>query len=127
MIFIIGGTDLVPLALPGGITWKRVNVDGNNGMTMQDGSRHEDRIAARYEWSFKFRPMTAAQQAALLSLLDPRVVTAQFTDPQTNGAATAVYYVSDVPAGYLISRTDGTEYWGGITATFRSRDGLASF
>jgi len=126
MNFIISGTDLVPLALPGGISWKRVNVTGKNSMVMQDATLIEDVIAARYEWSFKFRPMTAAQQAALLTLLDPRKVTVTFTDPQTNASATADYYVSDVPSGYLIRRTDGTEYWGGISATFTSKPGLVS-
>ena len=124
MIFKIGGssgTDLVPLAAVGGISWKRVNVTGGNGMTMQDATLYSDITAHRYEWSFKFRPMTAAEQAALLTLLSSSAVTVQYTDPETNSAKTATYYVSEIPAGYLIKRTGGTEYWGGMAATFTAQ------
>jgi len=124
MVFKIGGssgTDIVPLAATGGISWKRINIEGGNGTLMADGTLFEDRIASRYEWSWKFRPMTAAEQAALLTLLKASSVTVYYTDPQTNTNTTSVYYVSDVPAGYLIKRTGGTEYWGGMTATFTAR------
>lgn len=124
MIFKIGGsdgTDIVPLAAVGGIKWKRINVDGGNGMTMADGTVFQDRIAARYEWTFAFRPLSAADQAALLTLLRPKSVSVLYTDPQTNDNATDDYYISEVPAGYLIKRTGGTEYWGGITATFSGK------
>ena len=127
MIFVINGTDIVPFALPGGISWRRVDVNGNNSMTMQDGSQLEDRIAARFEWTFKFRAMTADEQAALLALLTPGSVDVQFTSPETHTVTTAVYYVSQISAGYLTRRTNGFEYWGGMSATFSSRAGLVSF
>ena len=125
MIFEVNGTDIMPFAAVGGVTWKRTYVEGSNSMIMQDGTQLIDRIAERYEWSFKFRPMTAAEQAALLSLLDPRTVSVRYTDPQTNTTETAAYYVSEIPAGYLTQRTSGTEYWGGLAATFSSKPGLA--
>lgn len=124
MIFKIGGsggTDIVPLAAVNGISWKRAVIKGGSDMLMMDGTIYEDRIASRYEWTFKFRPMTAAEQAALLALLNPAYVTVQYTDPQRNTLATSVYYVSEVPSGYLIKRTNGPEYWGGITATFTAQ------
>ena len=124
MIFKIGGgagTDIVPMAATGGISWKRVNIEGGNGAVMADGTMFKDRLASRYEWTFAFRPMTAAEQAALLELLNVRYVTVLHTDPETNEDVASIYYVSDVPAGYLIKRTDGTDYWGGMTATFTGR------
>jgi len=124
MIFEVNGTDIMPFALPGGVTWKRTYVEGSNSMIMQDGTQLIDRIAERYEWSFKFRPMPAAELATLLSLLDPRTVSVRYTDPQTNTTETAAYYVSEIPAGYLTQRTSGTEYWGGLAATFSSKPGL---
>lgn len=125
MVFKVNGTDILPYAMVGGISWKRVNVEGGNGMIMADGTERKDRIAARYEWTFNFRPMTAAEQATLLTLLNPRTVTVEYTDPQTNSTDTAYYYVSDVPAGYLVKRTGGTEYWGGMSATFTAQPGRA--
>ena len=125
MTFKVNGTDIMPYAMVGGVSWKRVNVEGGNGMVMQDGTLYADRIAARYEWEFNFKPMTAAEQAALLTLLSPRSVTVEYMDPQANATATDVYYVSDVPAGYLVQRTNGVEYWGGMTATFTLQPGKA--
>lgn len=124
MIFKIGGsggTDIVPYAATNGISWKRANITGGNGTLMADGTLLEDRIASRYEWSFKFRPVTAAELKMLLQLLSANNVTVQFTDPQTNSSSTAIYYVSDVPAAYLLKRTGGTEYWGGLTASFKAQ------
>ena len=125
MIFEVNGTDIMPFAIVGGISWKRANVEGGNSMVMMDGTQHLDRIAARYEWTINFKPMTAEDQAALLTLLDPRSVTVRYTDPHTNAEATDIYYVSEVPAGYLVQRTNGVEYWGGMTATFSMQPGKA--
>jgi len=126
MVFVVNGTDIMPLALADGVSWKRVNIEGSNSMTMQDGTDVLDRIAVRYNWTFKFKSMTAAEQAALLTLLDPRSVSVRFTDPQTLAEETVDYYVSDIPAGYLTKRTNGTEYWGGLTASFSSKPGVAT-
>ena len=121
MVFRVNGTDIVPFAMVGGISWKRVNVEGGNNMVMQSGNQYRDRIADRYQWTFNFRPMTAAEQASLLTLLSPKSVSVNFTDPVTNSMSSSTYYVSDVPAGYLVKRTGGTEYWGGMSATFDER------
>ena len=122
MIFKVNGTDIMPYAMVGGVSYKRVNVEGGNNMRMQSGKKRLDRIASQYDWIFNFRPMTAAEQATLLTLLSPKSVNVQFTDPQTNTTATATYYVSDVPAGYLVKRANGVEYWGGMSATFEESD-----
>ena len=66
--------------------------------------------------------MNISQIRTLLTLLSPKSVNVQFTDPQTNTTATATYYGSDVPAGYLVKRTNGVEYWGGLSATFEESD-----
>lgn len=113
--------DIMPFVITNGISWKRTYIAGQNGMTMQDGTTILDRIAAKHEWTFAFKPMTAADQAALLALLNPERVTVKHTDPETNTVVFDVFYVSEVPASYLIQRTDGTEYWGGMTATFSAR------
>ena len=125
MIFEVNGVDIVPFAMVGGISWKRINVEGGNGMIMANGTDRKDRVTARYEWDFAFKPMTAADQATLLTLLNPESVQVRFTDPQTNSPNTDIYYVSDVPAGYLVKRTNGVEYWGGMTATFSAQSGNA--
>ena len=88
-----------------------------------DGSRYRDTIASPYEWSFAFKPLTAEKLSEILALLDPDQVTVRFTDPESREVLTSVYYVDEVPAAYLVTRTDGTEYWGGLKATFSSKAG----
>lgn len=113
--------DIMPFVMVGGISWKRKYIDGGNAMTMQDGKTLLDRITDKHEWTLAFKPMTAADQAALLALLDPQSVMVRHTNPETNSIEYDVFYVSEVPASYLIQRTGGTEYWGGMTATFSAR------
>lgn len=113
--------DLMPFIMVGGLSWKRSYVDGGNAMVMQDGTRMNDRIADKGEWTAAFKPMTAADQATILGLLSGQSVTLKYTNPETNADTTDAFYVSEIPSGYLIQRTDGTEYWGGMTATFSAR------
>ena len=113
--------DLMPYIVTGGISYKRVYVEGGNSMVMQDGTKFVDRIASKSQWSVVFKPMTAADQATVFSLLDPRVVTLKVTDPETATDRISEYYVSDLPASYLVKRTGGTEWWGGLAATFDER------
>ena len=124
MVFKIGGSgglDIVPYAATGGISWKQVPIKGGNDTITADGTVYEDIIGWRYEWAFKFKPMTAAALASLLNLLNSGYLTVQYTDPVTNALDSASYYVSGVPAGYLVKRQGGTEYWGGMAATFTSQ------
>ena len=124
MIFKLGGsggTDIVPLAATNGISWKRTPIKAGNDTVMADGTIYEDTIGWRYEWFFKFKPMTAAALASLLNLLNAGYMTVQYTDPGTNALASTTYYVSGVPAGYLVKRQNGTEYWGGLAATFTAQ------
>lgn len=122
VVFSIGGTNIVPFAAVGGVSRKRNNVEGGNNMKMQSGAQFADRIAAGDEWTFNFRPLTAAEQATLLGLIDPSGVTVQHTDPETNTVISGFYYPSDIPATYLVKRADGTEWWGGLSVTFSSRN-----
>lgn len=123
MIFEVNGVDIVPYAAVGGISFKRQIVEGKNSMRMMDRSRFRDLVAAPYEWSFKFKPLTAEDLSELMQLLDPKKVSVTFTDPVSLDYITCNYYIGELPAAYLITRADGTEYWGGLSATFSSQPG----
>lgn len=123
MIFEVNGFDIVPYAAVGGISWKRQIVEGKNSMRTMDRARFRDLVAAPYEWSFKFRALTAEELSELLQVLDPKKVSVCFTDPVTLDDITSDYYIGELPAAYLVTRTDGTEYWGGLSATFSSQAG----
>lgn len=123
MIFEVNGVDIVPYAAVNGITWKRQIVEGKNSMRTMDRSRFRDLVASPYEWSFKFRALTAEELSELLQLLDPEKVSVTFTDPVSLDYKTDYFYIGDVPAAYLITRDNGTEYWGGLSATFSSQSG----
>ena len=113
--------DITPYLAVGGIAWKRSYVEGENNMVMQDGTRFLDRIAAKGDWSLSFRPMTAAEQQTILSLLPPTIITVRLTDPEQGDSIVATYYAGEVSSSYLVKRTGGTEYWGGMTVSLSAR------
>ena len=114
MVFTIGGVDITPYIAHGGIKWSRNDVDGANAGRMQNGEMQRDRIATKYRWDITCRPLTAAEQATILQLIQPEYISVTYTDPLTNTTATGVYYSNNFPSTYLIQSPNGKEYWSGL-------------
>ena len=123
MIFEVEGVDIVPYAAPNGISFKRQVVEGKNSMRMMDRSRFRDLVATPYEWTFKFRALSADELSELMQLLNPKKVFVVFTDPESQDDKSGYFYIGEVPSAYLTTRADGTDYWGGLSATFSSQAG----
>lgn len=115
MVFKIGGVDITPYIAFGGIKWSRNDVDGANAGRMQDGEMKRDRISTKYRWDITCRPLKAEEQATILQLIQPEYITVMYTDPLTNSVTSGRYYSNNFPSTYCILRTDGTEYWTGLT------------
>ena len=113
--------DITPWLAGNGISWKRGYVEGGNSMVMQDGTQFIDRIASKSDWSLAFKPMTAADQQTLLALLTPSIITMRVTDPEQGASVVATYYAGEVSSSYLVKRTGGTEWWGGMTVALTAR------
>ena len=121
MVFKINNVDIMPYIAAGGLKWSHSDISGSNKMTMQNGLTNRDRIASKYKWQISCKPLTAEDQATVLSLIAPEYVTVQYTDPQTNTLQTGTFYSDSYPSTYLIKRADGTEYWGGLAFPLEQR------
>lgn len=106
--------DIIPYIALGGIKWSRNDVDGANAGRMQNGEMQRDRVATKYRWDITCRPLTAAEQAIILTLIEPEYITVKYTDPQTNSVMTGTYYSNNFPSTFLIRRVNGEEYWSGL-------------
>ena len=107
--------DITPYIAQGGVKWLRNDVDGSNAGRMQNGEMMRDYIATKYRWDITCRPLTAAEQSVVLQLIQPVYIEVKYTDPLTNTVVQDVqYYSNNFPSTFLISRTDGTEYWTGL-------------
>ena len=114
MTFSINGVDITPYIAYGGLKWSRNDVEAANAGRMQNGDMQRDRVAIKYRWDVTCRPLTGAEQATLLTLINPVYVNLKFTDPLTNDIETGTYYSNNIPSTFTIRHPDGTEYWTGL-------------
>ena len=114
MVLKINNVDITPYIAFGGVKWSRYDVDGPAAGRMQDGSMVRDRVATKYRWDITCRPLTADEQATLLTLLQPEYVLVDYTDPLDNAVKSAYYYSNNFPSTYCLRRPDGTELWSGL-------------
>lgn len=106
--------DITPYIAHGGLKWSRNDVDGANAGRTQDGTMERDRVAIKYRWDVTCRPLTASEQATLLTLINDQYFLLEYTDPVDNAVKTAECYSNNFPSTYLIQYPNGTEYWNGL-------------
>ena len=106
--------DITPYIAHGGLKWSRNDVEASNAGRMQTGEMERDRVAIKYRWDVTCRPLTAAEQAMILTLVNPEFVEVKYTDPLTNSEARETYYSNNIPSTFAIAHPDGTEWWTGL-------------
>lgn len=115
MILKVNGFDMTPYIAFGGLSWQRADVDGPNAGRMQNGDMIRDRIAIKFRWDVKCRPLTGAELARVLTAIEPEYVTVEYTDPMTNTVRSGQFYSNNIPASFAMRKADGTEWWQGVT------------
>lgn len=114
MVLTINGTDILPYVAEDGIEWQRNDLDGPNAGRSLSGLLIRDRVAIKATLKITCRPLTGAQLATVLSLIEPEWVTVVYTDPTTNAAATKTMYSNNVPA--TLHNSNGTvDTWTGLS------------
>ena len=106
--------DITPYIAFGGLKWSRNDVEAANAGRMQNGDMQRDRVAIKYRFDVTCRPLTGAEQATILTLINPVYVQVKYTDPLTNTTVTGSYYSNNIPSTFAIHQTDGTEIWTGL-------------
>ena len=114
MTFKIDNVDITPYIAQGGIKWSRNDVDGPNAGRTLSGEMERDRVAIKYRWDITCRPLTATEQATLLTLINPVFFEVTYTDPLDNTDKTADCYSNNFPSTYLIKLANGAEMWSGL-------------
>lgn len=116
MDLIVNGVDLTPYIFKQGVKWSRNDIDGPNaGRTQNDGDMIRDRRAIKTRLDVTCRPMTTEECRIVLQAIRPEYVTVRYLDPMEGEVVTKKMYSSNVPATFLMTRPDGTEWWTGIT------------
>lgn len=121
MVLTINGVDFVPFLAPGGYECSREDRDGENEMVTLSGAELRDRLAVKKIIRVDCRPLNNVDAAAALKAIEPEYVSVTHTDPAENGLATRVMSVRSAPAKRLTGRSDGTEWWRGISFELRER------
>ena len=114
MVFQINGVDITPYIAFGGLKWSRNDVEAANAGRMQNGLMQRDRVAIKYRWDVTCRPLTAEEQATVLTLIESEYVTVTYVDPTTNTTQTGTYYSNNIPSTFAIIDSKGIEWWTGL-------------
>lgn len=114
MILEIDGIDIIPYVASGGIQWQRTDVDGDGAGRDLQGNLRRNRVATKRRLDITCRPLTADEAKTVLTAILPEWVTVRYTDPQA-GVVTRKMYANNHPATFLFRKSDGTEWWNGIT------------
>lgn len=115
MVLEINGMNMVPYIAYGGLQWQRADVDGEGAGRALSGTMIRDRVAIKIRWDVTCRPLTAEEQAKILSAVEPEFVSVRYIDPVTNTVKTGTFYSNNIPSTYAMKDRFGIERWTGLT------------
>ena len=115
----IGGVDLLPFVVKGGIEWTRNDVDSSNAGELQDGTIRRDRKIMRRKMQITMRTLTTAEMKIVQQAIYPQWVEVSFLDPLEGEVITRTFYSNNVACTAATEHTlrDGTKEvkWRGFT------------
>ena len=114
MVFTINGVDMTPYIAHGGLKWSRNDVEAASAGRTQQGDMQRDRLSIKYRFDVTCRPLTADEQATVLSTIEPVYITLTYTDPTTNSVRTGQFYSNNIPSTFCIIDRRGVEWWTGL-------------
>lgn len=116
MVLKVNNIDITPYIARQGVKWTRNDVDGSNtGRSLENALLTRDRVATKIRLDVTCRPLTANEAKTVLQAIYPEYVIVSYTDPMAGEVVTKTMYSNNVPASFLLKKTDGTEWWSGIT------------
>lgn len=114
MTLIINGVDMTPYIAYGGLKWSRNDIDSPNTGRSIDGLMHRGRVATKIRLDVTCRLLKADELMTVLNTILPEYVTVTYDDPMY-GNVTKTMYSNNNPAVYQLNKSDGREYWSGVT------------
>lgn len=115
-LLIIDGEDFTSyIDAHGGYSVGRNDVDGEDAGRTMDATMHRNRVAVKMKLTIKCRPLAGAECKKLLNAIYPEYVSVTYYDPRVGIRSNVVMYSNNVPAEYMFTKPDGTEWWKGIS------------
>lgn len=115
MILSVNGVDITPFIAFGGVSWRREDLDGPNTGRGLDGTLFRDRVASKVRLDVTCRPLTTDEAKIVLSIIHSEWVEVTYTDPSIGGEVVKTMYSNNNPATFMMRKSNGEEYWSGIT------------
>lgn len=115
MTFTIGSTDMTPYVAYQGFKWSRNDVEDPDAGRTMDGTMQRGRVATKIRLDITCRPLLTSEASTVLTAILPEFVSVTYTDPMAGTTVSKTMYSNNNPATYCIKKSDGREYWDGIT------------
>lgn len=114
MTLTIGTVDITPYIAKNGLKWSRQDIDSPDTGRDMSGVMHRGRVATKIRLDITCRIMTASELSTILNAIYPEYVTVTYNDPMF-GVVTKTMYSNNNPAVFQMRRSNGTEFWSGVT------------
>lgn len=114
MYLTVNGVDMVPYIAFGGIKWSRNDIDAPNTGRAMNGLMYRGRVTTKIRLDITCRLLKATELSIILNAIYPEYVTVEYDDPMY-GRVTKTMYSNNNPAVFEMIKSDGSEWWSGVT------------
>lgn len=114
MTLAINGVDITNYIAYGGLKWSRQDIDSPGTGRAINGLMYRGRVATKIRIDITCRLLTADELRTVLNLILPEYISVTYDDPML-GTTTKTMYSNNNPAVYQLKKSNGTEYWSGVT------------
>lgn len=111
----INDTEITDYIAFQGLKRGRSDIDSPNSGRTLDGIMHRGRVATKIRWDLTCRPLTADELQIIEGLIMPEYITVRIEGDPHYGTWQRKCYANNTSSEYLIRRSDGRQYWGGVT------------
>ena len=114
MTLLIDGVDITPYIAFNGLKWQRYDVDAPETGRDMSGTMHRGRVTTKIRLDITYRLLKQDEIAVVLNAILPEYVNVTYDDPML-GTVTKRMYANNNPAVYQMKKSNGDEYWSGVT------------
>ena len=108
--------DLLPFIEQGGLKRTRNDIDGQNaGRVVLNAEMVRDKKATKIRFDITCKPLTDAQLAQLLDIIEEEWVVVTYTDPKMGLREGVMFYANDNPVTCQCVYPNGQALWGGVS------------
>ena len=98
----------------GGLKWQRNDIEAPDAGRNMSGTMERGRVTTKIRLDITCRPMTSEELSIVLNAIQPETVTVTYDDP-LYGYTAKTMYSNNNPAAFQMRRSNGKEYWTGVT------------